>query len=334
MSASSGPARWDGQRPRVAVIHDYLEIAETSADWAPIRAIADLHFFSQPFRDDDAVVADLADFDVISAMRERLPLTASLMDRLPRLRLFVATSQANRTIDFAAAAERGIEVAATADGSFARVATAELTWGLILAATRGIVIEDRAIRSGRWQTAAYPALYGRTIGILGLGGTGRYIARFARDFGMRVLAYSPHLRDMDAVESGAQRVSLDELLEHSDVVSVHLVLSDSTRHIIDARGLARMKPNAVLVNTSRGALIDESALVAALREKRIAGAALDVFSTEPLPDGHPFAELDNVVLSPHSGGFTQETYGEWYQGSADAILAFLEGRDVPYHHRR
>lgn len=325
----------DGRRPlKVAVIHDYLGIAETSADWSAVKALADVDFFAESFADEDAVVEALADYDVISAMRERLPLTVSLMDRLPRLRLFVATSQSNRMIDFAAAEQRGIEIAATGNGAHARVATAELTWGLIIAATRGIVAEDRAVRNGRWQTGVFPALYGRTIGILGLGGTGRYIARFAREFGMRVLAYSPHLSEMDAVESGAERVGLDELLERSDVVTIHLVLSESTRHIVDARGLARMKPSAVLVNTSRGALVDETALVAALRDRRIAGAALDVFDVEPLPAGHPFTELDNVILSPHSGGFTEETYRVWYRGSVDAVLAFLEGRDPPLRHHR
>ncbi|WP_167042284.1 D-2-hydroxyacid dehydrogenase family protein [Salinibacterium sp. ZJ454] len=325
----------DGRRPvKVAVIHDYLDIAETSADWSAVKALADVDFLSDAFTDDDAVVEALADYDVISGMRERLPLTASLMDRLPRLRLFVATSQSNRVIDFAAAEQRGIEIAATADGAHARVATAELTWGLIIAATRGIMLEDRAIREGRWQTGVFPALYGRTIGIVGLGGTGRYIARFAHAFGMKVLAYSPHLSKMDAVEGGAEPVELDELLERSDVVTMHLVLSESSRHIIDARRLALMKPTAVLVNTSRGPLVDEAALVQALRNRTIAGAALDVFDVEPLPARHPFTELDNVTLSPHSGGFTEETYRVWYQGSADAVLAFLERRDIPLRHRR
>jgi phosphoglycerate dehydrogenase-like enzyme len=323
----------DGRRPiKVAVIHDYLNIAETSADWSQVRSHADIDFFSSPFADDDAVVEALADYDVISAMRERLPLTASLMDRLPRLRLFVATSQSNRAIDFEAAEQRGIEIAATPSGAYARVATAELTWGLIIAATRGIVSEDRAVRAGSWQTQVFPALYGRTLGIVGLGGTGRFIARFAHAFGMKVLAYSPHMSEMNAVEAGAELVSLNALLERSDVVSVHLVLAESTRHIIDAGGLARMKPSAVLVNTSRGPLVDEAALVDALRERRIAAAALDTFEVEPLPADHPFRDLDNVILSPHSGGFTKETYDVWYQGSVDAILAFLEGREQPLRH--
>lgn len=321
-------------RLRVAVVHDYLGIAESLADWSRVRELADLHFVSQAFADDDETVAALADFDVIAAMRERLPLTAELMDRLPRLKLFVTTGEVNRTIDFAAADARGIELAATPSGGLARAATAELTWGLILAATRGIVAEDRAIRDGRWQTGVFPTLYGRTIGIIGLGGTGRYIARFAREFGMRVLGWSPHLSEMTAVECGAESVPLDELLRRSDVVTLHLVLSDETHHLIDAARLAQMKPGSVLVNTSRGGLVSEAALVDALQEGRIAGAALDVFESEPLPTASPLRGLDNVVLSPHAAGFTAETYRAWYQGSADAVAAFLEGRDIPLRHRR
>lgn len=319
---------------RVAVIHDYLGIAEGMADWSPVRAYAHVDFFSTVFDDDDAVVDALAGYDVICAMRERLALTDALLARLPRLQLFVATSEVNRLIDFDAADRRGVTVGATASGSYARVATAELTWALVLATTRSLVSEDKAIREGTWQNGVYPALHGRTIGIIGLGGTGRFIARYAHAFGMKVLAYSPHLTDMAALESGAEAVSLAELLTQSDVVSLHLVLSESTQHLIDAEALALMKPSAVLINTSRGALVDEDALISALRDRSIAAAGLDTFAVEPLPAGHPFTRMDNVVLSPHAGGFTQETYGVWYQGTADAVLAFLEGREQPYLHRR
>lgn len=324
----------EGRRTRVAIIHDYLSVAEELADWSSIREHADVDFFSEPFASEDDVVAALADYDVIGAMRERLPLTATLMDRLPRLRLFVATSEVNRQIDFQAARERGIVVAGTPSGAHARVATAELTWGLILAATRNIVHEDAAVRDGLWQTRVPRALHGQTIGIVGLGGTGRYIARFARAFGMRILAFSPHLSDMDALEAGAERVSLATLLEQSDVVSLHLVLSDTTHHLIDSAALGRMKSSAVLINTSRGGLVDEAALVDALQREQIAGAALDTFDVEPLPTGHPLLDLTNVILSPHSGGFTRETYETWYRGTVDAVLAFLEGRTPPVTHRQ
>jgi phosphoglycerate dehydrogenase-like enzyme len=319
---------------RVAVVQDYLEIAEQLADWAPVRALADVDFRSEAYPNEDAVAAALENYDIVCALRERLPLTASLIDRLPRLRLFVAASEVNRRIDFAAAEQRGLEIAATPSSGHSRAATAELTWGLILASRRGILTEDHAIRDGRWQTAVFPSLYGRTIGIVGIGGTGRYVARFAHAFGMRVLVWSPHLTEMTAIEAGAEAVELDELLGRSDVVTLHLVLSEDTHHLIDARRLALMKPTATLVNTSRGALVDEEALVQALRERRIGGAGLDVFEVEPLPDGHPLLALDNVILSPHAAGFAEETYRAWYQGTIDAVLAYLEGRELPVRHQR
>lgn len=318
---------------KIAVIHDYLGVADRMADWSRVRdQSSELVFFTEPFEDDDAVVAQLADYDVICAMRERLPLTAALMDRLPRLKLFVAASERNRAIDFDAARSRGIEIAGTPSGGLARAATAELTWGLLLAASRGVVAEDRALRDGTWQSAAFPSLHGSTMGIIGLGGVGRYIARYAHAFGMSTLAWSPHLTEMAAVEAGAEKVELDDLLRRSDVVTLHLVASESTRHIIDARALALMKPTAVLVNTSRGALVEEQALVEVLRLGRLRAAALDVFETEPLPSDHPLVELENVVLSPHAAGFTEETYQVWYKGTVDAVLAFLEGREIPMRH--
>jgi phosphoglycerate dehydrogenase-like enzyme len=324
----------NGDRRRVAVVHDYLGIAERVADWSPVQALADVDFLSDAYADERVAADALAGYDIICSLRERQPLSAELIDRLPRLRLFVATSEVNRKIDFAAAAAHGIEVAGTPSGPYSRAATAELACGLILATARGIVAEDRAIRRGRWQTGVFPTLNGKTIGIIGLGGTGRYIARFAREFGMRVLTWSPHMNDMTALEVGAEAVALDDLMKRSDVVSLHLVLSESTHHLLDARRIAMLKPGAILVNTSRGALIDEAALVDALLDRRIAGAALDVFEREPLPAGHPLIGLDNVILSPHAGGFVEESYRSWYQGTVDAVLAYLEGRDIPVRHVR
>jgi phosphoglycerate dehydrogenase-like enzyme len=314
---------------KVAVVQDYAGIARESADWSKIEELAELDFLSSALVDENAAAKALAEYDVICSMRERLPLTESLLDRLPNLRLFVATSESNRMIDYAAADARGVEVAGTPNGGFSSSATAELTWGLIIAAMRGIVWEDRAVRAGTWQLGVHSSLYGKTVGVVGLGRVGRYIARYAREFGANVLAYTPGMTDVRAVEAKAEAVSLDDLLRRSDVVSVHLVLSDSTRHIIDERALSLMKPTAVLVNTSRGPLVDESALAQALGERRIAAAALDAFAAEPLPIGHPFLQLDNIILSPHAGGFTSETYRVWYEGTVDAVLAFLEGREIP-----
>jgi phosphoglycerate dehydrogenase-like enzyme len=321
-------------RLRVAVAHDYLGVAEQLADWTPVRALADVDFLGDAYADDAEAAEALAGYDIVCSLRERQPLTADLIRRLPRMRLFVAASEVNRKIDFDAADASGLQVAGTPSGAYARAATAELTWGLIIAAARGIVAEDRAIRDGHWQTGVYPALHGKTIGVVGLGGTGRYIARFAREFGMQVLAWSPHLTEMTALESAAEAVDLDDLLKRSDVVSLHIVLSESTHHLLDARRIALLKTGAIVVNTSRGPLIDEAALIEALQERRIAGAALDVFETEPLAAGHPLIELDNVILSPHAGGFVEETYRSWYQGTADAVLAFLEGREIPVRHTR
>lgn len=322
------------EQPRVAVIHDYLEIAETIVDWSPVRKHAHVDFHSQSFHDDAEAAAVLRDYDIVCSLRERQPLTANLIKQLPRMKLFVAASEINREIDFAAAKAHGLEIAATSSGAYARVATAELTWGLIMAASRGIFQEDRAIREGRWQTEVFPVLNGKTIGIVGLGGTGRYIARYAREFDMNVLAWSPNLTEMNALESAAQATDLDDLLRRSDVVSLHLVLSDTTRGLLNAERLGLMQEHAVLVNTSRGPLVDEAALIEALRERKIRAAALDVFEAEPLPHGHALTKLDNVVLSPHAGGFVEETYRAWYQGTVDTVVAYLEGRGIPMRHEQ
>ena len=324
----------NGTKPRVAVVYDHLGMAEQLADWESVRALADVKFLSDTYADEAEAAEALADYDIVCSLRERLPLTATLLDCLPRLKLFVAASEINRCIDFAAAEDRGVEVAGTPSGAYARAATAELTWGLILSLARGLPQEDQAVRDGRWQTGIYAALHGKTIGIIGLGGTGRYIARFAQAFGMRILAWSPNLTEMAALEVGATRVELDELLSDSDVVTLHLVLSETTRHLLNAERLELMKPGAFVVNTSRGPLIDEVALVDALQRRRIAGAALDVFEQEPLPAGHPLTKLDNVILSPHAGGFVEQTYRSWYQGTVDAVLAYLTGGEIPVRHRR
>ncbi len=318
-------------RLRVAVLHDSRSRAAL-ADWSAVRESAEVIFFSDRFQGEDELVERLAGFDIVCSMRELQAFDAGLLARLPRLRLLVASGEANRVIDFHAAAELGIEVAATPNGRYGRVATAELAWGLVLATWRGIVREDRALRHGRWQSSASGVLRGRTIGIVGLGGIGRIVAQYAHAFGLDIVAWSPHLTDMAAAETHARRVSFDELLACSDIVSLHLVLSDETARIIDAAALAQMRFGSVLVNTARGGLVDEQALVAALRDGPLAAAGLDVFVNEPLPPGHPLLELDNVVLSPHVAGFTDQTIDDWYQGSADAVNGYLRG-EPPRRHR-
>jgi len=311
----------------VAVINDYLRIAPSMADWKRVEDRARIDFLHEPFQDEDSAADTLRPFEVLCLMRERLPLTRSLIERLPNLKCVITTGTGNRSIDFEAAEEAGVTVCATAPGE-AWLATAELAWGLVLAAARRIPQEDRAVRAGKWQTSLGIALHGKTLGLVGLGGVGTHMARYGRAFGMEVLAWSRRLDEDTALEHGVRRVGLEELLRSSDVVSVHMVLSDQTRGLIGKEELGLMKPGAFLVNTSRGPLVDEQALLAALRAKAIAGAALDVFDEEPLSADHSFLGLDNVVLSPHVGGFTDDVYREWYAGTVEDILGYLDGEPL------
>lgn len=312
---------------QVAVLDDYQGVALTSADWGPVDAQADVTVFRSAFHSEADAMEALQAFEVLCVMRERFPLTERVLAALPRLRCVVTTGAANRSIDLDAAERHGVVVSATTNG-MGRLATAELTWGLVLAAVRGIPQQDRAVRDGRWQVSMGSSLRGKTLGIMGLGGVGRYVARFGRCFEMEVLAWSKNLTEERAAESMAQVVTKAELLERSDVVSVHLVLSPETTRIIDAAALDLMKPSGFLVNTSRGALVDEDALMSALRTGGIAGAALDVFDQEPLPQLHPYRQLDNVVLSPHVGYVTEEVYAEFYRETVRSTAAYLEGRPI------
>lgn len=273
---------------RVAVLNDYQGVALASADWAPVRELAAIDVFTEAFPDSEVAVAALAGYEVLCVMRERMSLGRALLEQLPALRCVVTTGTANRSVDLTAAAERGIVVSGTTNG-LGRLATAEHTWALVLAAARRIPQEDCAVREGRWQTSVGTTLRGRTLGIVGLGGVGRLVARYARAFDMRIVAWSRNLTVEQAVEAGAEAVSLDELLRCSDVVTLHTVLGEETRGLVDARALGLMKPSAFLVNTSRGQIVREDDLVVALRSGRLAGAALDTFDVEPLPADHPSA---------------------------------------------
>jgi phosphoglycerate dehydrogenase-like enzyme len=261
------------------------------------------------------------------ANRERTRFTRALLERLPDLRVIAQTGSHAYHIDFAAAAERGV-VVAKASGGFSRGA-AELAIGLAIAVMRRIPAEDAAVRRGDWKTPATPVLHGKTLGIVGLGHVGRHVAGIAGAFGMRVLAWSPRLTADAARAAGAERRELADLLQESDVVSIHATLTPESRGLIDARRLALMKPTAVLINTARGPVVDEAALVAALAAGRIAGAGLDVFDQEPLPAGHPLTRLPNAVLTPHLGWPTDEAYRNFSDAAADVLIAWLEGRDVP-----
>jgi phosphoglycerate dehydrogenase-like enzyme len=312
---------------RVAVLNDYQGVAMGSADWTPVLELAEVDFLREPFVDEEALVATLASYEVLCVMRERTPLPRRILERLHQLRCIVTTGAANRSIDLAAAEELGIVVSGTTNG-MGRVATAELTWGLILAMARRIPQEDRAVRAGRWQDSVGTALHGLTLGIIGLGGVGRHVARYGRAFGMDVLAWSANLDAERALESQTTRAEKEDLLRRSDVVTVHTVLSPETVGLIDAAALSLMKPTAYLVNTSRGPVVREDDLVEALRAGRIAGAALDAYDVEPLPPGHPFLGLDELVLAPHVGYVTQDVYGEFFTETVRSCAAYLSGRPI------
>jgi phosphoglycerate dehydrogenase-like enzyme len=310
---------------RIAILDDYQDAARRLADWARLPAGVELAVFRDHLAEAEAVAARLADFDVVVAMRERTPFPRALLERLPRLRLLVTTGMRNAAIDLKAAADRGVVVCGTAGLPYP---TAELAWGLVLSLMRRIPREDRATREGRWQETVGLGLNGKTLGVLGLGTLGTRVARFGRAFEMEVLAWSQNLTAERAAEHGAVRVERDELLARSDVVSIHLVLSERTRGLIGARELGLMKRTAYLVNTSRGPIVDEAALVRALRDGTIAGAGLDVYDEEPLPHEHPLRGLPNTVITPHLGYVTEETYRVFYGQALEDILAFLRGEPV------
>lgn len=310
---------------RIALLDDYQDVALRMAEWGRLPAGTHVEAFRDHLAEQDALVKRLADFDVVMAMRERTAFPRALLERLPRLRLLITAGMRNAAIDVRAAVDRGITVCGTAGLPYP---TAELTWALILALFRRVPAEDRATRDGRWQTTIGLGLNGKTLGVLGLGTLGSRVARVGRAFEMEVLAWSPNLTAARATEVGAALVGKDDLLARSDVVSIHLVLGDRSRGLIGQAELARMKRSAYLVNTSRGPIVDEGALIAALEEGTIAGAGLDVFDEEPLPLDHPLRRLPNTVLTPHLGYVTDKTYRVFYGQALEDVEAFLRGAPV------
>jgi phosphoglycerate dehydrogenase-like enzyme len=310
---------------RVAVLDDYQGVALKMADWSRLPSDTTVQVFKDHLSQEQAVAERLKDFDVVVAMRERTPFPRSLLERLPKLKLLITTGMRNASIDVAAAADRGITVCGTQGLPYP---TAELTWGLILALVRRIPQEDKATREGRWQVSAGEGLRGKALGVIGLGGLGSQVATVGKAFGMELLAWSQNLTAERATQFGATLVGKDELLSRSDLVTIHLVLSDRTRGLIGARELDLMKRSAYLINTSRGPIVDEAALVQALRQGTIAGAALDVYDEEPLPPDHPLRQLPNTVITPHLGYVTVETYKIFYGHAVEDIQAFLQGKPV------
>ncbi|CAH1690475.1 D-3-phosphoglycerate dehydrogenase [Hyphomicrobiales bacterium] len=311
---------------RCAVIDDYQTAASAVADWGRLAEAVDVQFFHEPFHDEDGAAKRLAGFDIVVAMRERTPFPASLLERLPQLKLLVTTGMRNRSIDIEAAHRQGIVVCG-AEG--AGRPTSEMTWALILTAARNLAVETAGFRRGAWQTTLGLDLHGRTLGLLGLGTVGAQVAAVAQAFGMTVVAWSRNLTAERCVALGVTRAaSLQDLLATADIVSIHLVLGERTRGLVGVAELKAMKSSALLVNTSRGPIVEEAALLRALRERWIAGAALDVYDQEPLPADHPFRDLANLTATPHLGYVTEGNYRSFYGMAVEDIAAWLEGRPL------
>lgn len=310
---------------KVAVLDDYQNVALQMADWSPVARRAEITVFTDHLGDPDDLVERLAPFDVVAVMRERTPLPRDILQRLPQLKMIASTGPFNASIDMAAAEEFGIHVGTTG-GSVA--ATIELTWALILAGARSLVAESRSVRDGGWQTTVGQELSGKVLGVLGLGRIGARVAPIGTAFGMDVIAWSQNLTPEAAEKAGVRYVSRDALFATSDVLTIHLKLSDRSRGLIGPAELAAMKPTAMLVNTSRGPIVKEAALVDALQNRQIAGAALDVFDTEPLPVGHPLRTLDNVLATPHIGYVADRPYRIFFGDTVAAISDWLDREDT------
>ena len=310
---------------RVAILDDFQHVALDVVDWSPLAGRAELTTFHEPFPGEDEAAAALGDFDAVVAMRERTRFPVSLLRRLPRLRLLVTTGMRNSAIDLAAADELGVLVCGTRSKSSS---TVELTWALTLALLRHLVEESRNMSEGRWQTTLGGNLAGRTLGVVGLGRIGSEVARVGTAFGMDVVAWSTHLTAERAAERGARLVTFEELLATSDVVTVHQVLSDRSRNLVGARELDLMRADAVLVNTSRGPIVDTDALIDAVTRGTIAGAAVDVYDAEPLAPGHQLRHTPGILATPHLGYVTRDVYEVFYGEAVEDLVGFLDGAPV------
>ncbi len=314
---------------RIAVLDDYLHFAAGAADWASVEARGgQVDFFHDTLLDEDALVQRLEPYTVLVTTRERTRFPRSVLKRLPKLKLIAGTGGRQANVDLDAATELGITVCITRGSPSRGNATAELIWGLIIAVKRHIAWEDRQMREGKWQTRAAESLAGSTLGILGMGRLGTITARYGNVFDMDVVAWGPTLDAEQAKANGAEYVSWDELFSSSDVLSIHVPLTDMSRGWITEREFGLMKDSAFLVNTSRGPIVREDALINALRTGQIAGAALDVYDTEPLPADHPLLSLDNVLLAPHLGYNTGETLRHFFRDSVENVAAWMDGAPI------
>jgi phosphoglycerate dehydrogenase-like enzyme len=306
---------------QIAVLDDYQNAALESADWSVLRDRADITVFQDHLADPDAVIERLLPFDVVCVMRERTPLPRNVIERLPNLKLIASTGSVNASIDVAVAGDRGIAVVHT---GYRSDPTVEFTWALILACARHIVTESNSVRSGGWQQTMGVDLRGKTLGVLGLGNVGSEVARIGSAFGMKLIAWSQNMTAGTAKATGAILVSKDQLFERADILTIHLVLSSRTRGLVGAEELEKMKPTAWLINASRGPIVEEQALITALQNKRLAGAAIDVFDIEPLPPSHTFRTLDNVLATPHIGYVSQDLYTTFYEDTVSNIRKWLD----------
>ncbi|MGB6964693.1 MAG: D-2-hydroxyacid dehydrogenase family protein [Xanthobacteraceae bacterium] len=311
---------------RCAILDDYQNIALSSADWSPVKGDVDIKAFTANLGGPDKVIAALQDFDIVVAMRERTGFPKQVIDALPNLKLLITTGMRNASIDTEAAKARGLTVCGT--GAFGSP-TSGIAIGLMLELTRHIGYENARLHAGAtWQTTIGPELEGLTLGVLGLGKLGQRTAAIAKAFGMKVIAWSQNLTPEKCAEAGVGYVAKDDLFRQSDLISIHVVLSQRSRGLVGAKEIGLMKPTAYLINTSRGPIIDEAAMLAALRDKKIAGAGLDAFDVEPLPLDHPLRKMDNVVITPHLGYVSTQNYKHYFSSVVEDIRGFLDGKPV------
>ena len=310
---------------KLAVLDDYQGAAKDLADWSKLPSGTEVEFFQNHIVEEDQLVERLKDFDMVMGMRERTPFTRSVLSRLPKLRLLITTGRRNASFDIEAASELGIAVCGTNGGG---EGPTELTWGLILAMVRHIPEEDQRSREGSWGTTIGVGVKGKTLGLIGLGHIGSLVARIGVAFDMKIIAWSQNMTAERAKECGATLVDKETLFKESDIVSVHLVLSDRSRGLVSASDLALMKPSAYLVNISRGPIVDEKALIDVLERRAIAGAALDTFDVEPLPKDHPLFKTPNTLICPHLGYVIDESYQAFYAGVIENVRAFASGEPV------
>ena len=316
---------------KVAILDDYANVALESADWPRLAGLAEITVFDRHLSQDEAATA-LAPFDVLCTLRERMALPRSLFERLPNLKLVAIVGLSLTNLDLAAATDHGVLVIQSdfrgPNSNDYAASTPELAWGLIIATVRHIAKEERRMRAGGWQSTVGAILSGKTLGLLGLGRIGKRMAGFGHAFGMDVIAWSQNLTEAAASAVGVRYVEKEALFAEADVLSIHVLLSDRTRGLVGARDLALMKPSAYLINTSRAAIVDTAAMIEALRERRLAGAGIDVFDVEPPPADHPLRAMDNVTLTPHLGYVTRETLRVFYGGMPEAVAAFANGAPI------